>query len=143
MMIEHNSTYEIHPYQGMNNLQFGLDVESVIALLGSPDLRKQNEFGLMISYPDFNLMFSRNGTLEEIGFKVHRARVSINGIMLEDGSRELKPHLLLQKLDPDPVKTDGGALLFMKLGVSVFGYHDSREADAITCFRRGVWDEFI
>ncbi len=140
--MSNSSEYVIIPYEGASSLRFGKSVGSIITALGEPDFKEYDEYGSLLSYPDINLMFSTDGELEEIGFKVNGAKVSICGVALEDGSRKLKPHISLKRFDPEPKETEGGALVFLGLGVSLTGYHTGNESDqAITCFRKGVWNE--
>ena len=132
--------YEITPNIGIDNLVFGESIIDSLRILGEPNHREQDEYGILLGYPDFNLMFSETGELEEIGFIIQRVKLTICGILIVEGDKNLKPHITLKKLDPKPIKTEGGTLLFLNIGVSLVSYPTYTSNRAVTCFRQGTWD---
>jgi len=136
--------YDILPFIGTDELKFGSNIESIVNILGEPKFRDSDDYGMLLYYQDLNVMFNKSGLLEEIGFIVDSAKVSFRGTVLEDGSRSLQPHIILKQFDPQPIETKGGALLYANIGISITGYHNSNNADqAISCFKKGLWDDLV
>lgn len=132
---------QITPYQGIDGVDFGSRPDSIIKLLGKPEYTQKGEFGRTLGYENFKLMFSDKNELEEIGFYPKDFVLKMGETVLIDGDRDLRPHITLKKKDDNPIETSTGALLFLKLGISMTGYHTNNRADrAITCFKKGLWD---
>jgi len=132
--------FSIHPYEGASPITFEMTAAAVEALLGPPDVVRLNELGerdelrgkISVRYS------SVDNKVVEIAF-VPGVAVSLHGCSLFE-AQDLVDFLL--NLDPYPLEFVG-FLIFLRLGITVTGFHDQDEAQkAITVFREGRWDEF-
>lgn len=130
--------FEITPYVGVGELRFGMTLEEVRTILGSPVRCVRN----------------RSGGLEEFreGLKVcySHSTQNVTDFVIFPPSKALYKGLDLLAirdpisvlLDDDSTPLEGmGIVVFLKLGVTITGSGDTDSSDkTITLFAEGRWD---
>lgn len=136
--------WDIRPHIGVGQLFFGESFEDVKSIIGGNGkiISDGNSFRYLcgsdkpVTIFDENLLVEAsfgNWQLEDIVIG------SVNLSVLND--REIIS--VLSDIENGPLYECFGFLLFLKLGISLSGYHDGDEAQkAITVFRKHHWDEF-
>lgn len=141
-----NSNYEIESYIGVGDLRFGMTLDQVSQLEGTPDIVEKNMLG-EINESRFNtgIAFTYgkldNG-LVELGFSSELSELTFRGrpLFLEPSKKIFKAMI---ELDGAPYEHVGFIVLF-NLGITMTGFHDDDEEDkAVTVFARGRWDETL
>ncbi len=131
--------FDIDPYVGPLPVTFEMsstDVENIIGPATKDRIRRSGHREEFRSFVNIRYALD-DGKVEEVGFVPTPS-------LLFKGSRLFRvPDViaLLSQYDPTPYETLG-AVLFLKLGISMTGFFDSdSEGDkAITVFRKGTWD---
>lgn len=140
--METGMDWQIHPFERVGPIRFGMTVSDVEAILGVPErTRKGLRPG---SHAEFRgtsapIIRYRDGEVCEIEAFYDLPGVSVFGMDLFGGNG-LKTMRTLEKLNGGAVETVG-IVLFDTLGITT-GRLDqkAREDHSITAFRRGLWN---
>jgi hypothetical protein len=144
MAIDDAGSFNIKPYVGAIPIKFGMCIRDVENICGKPSREEKDSYGYIAYYDAFNVMYSNDGKVEEIGFFPSTTKLQIESQLLYGHEHLKSPYDVLIELDCSPIKTKGGALIFTKLGISMTGYPDGPDGEkAITCFKKGLWDDLI
>lgn len=130
---------EIISFVGVGNIRFGMSPDEVKLLMSSPERQRLGKNGnLMESRGAISTIYSKEKRLQEVGFSRNYEELTYKNInILKDPRGEVLGKLL--KLDAQ-VFESYGFLIFMGLGITLTGFHDSAEDDvAVTVFSKGVW----
>jgi hypothetical protein len=136
----------IAPYAGVGPLRFGARPQDTRAFLGEPrasraqpgKLRELHEGGIACTYEGGRDQLR----LVEIGFGKTAGDLEYEGMRLFEVPRTEALQRLLAD-DPEAAEVLG-SLVFLRLGLTMTGFHDRREESlAVTAFTRGRWDAHI
>ena len=135
-----STVFEVIPYVGTNSVAFGMNPLQVKEILGQSNEKLKNHQGKLVEFWSYmNVCYSERGVVEHIGFGRQMKNIILNDVNLfySDSSAVLKK---LLTMDFDPMEYHG-FLIFLKLGISLTGFHDDVEDDkAAALFMRGAWD---
>ena len=141
-MSKDNSYFEIIPYIGALPIKFGMSINEVKKLIGDPISIEHDELGSLFSYQNYNVMFSLKNEVEEIGFTALIKSVTFKDKKIFGVESNTNPYTFFKKHDK-PITSDG-AVVFLKLGISLTGYPNGIVSDrALTCFKKGLWDDLL
>lgn len=135
--------FEIKPYIGVANLEFGMKKDAVENAIGQPDQTTKNHLNQRVEFRSFmNVAYSADGdeSLIHIGFGRQEENVRYKDMFLfkEDASNVLN---FLIKEDGNPYLYLG-FIIFLELGITLTGFHDNDISQkAVTVFPRGAWDK--
>jgi len=130
--------FEIRPYRGVGPVDFGDDVDAILAKLGPPDkiLRSKR-----YKYPSngFFVDIGSDGTVEAVEF-FDTDRASVYGISLagpvSDVLRRLESHGHHCRRDDD----DEDSIRCDDLGVILGESAEPEVMESVLAYRRGYWD---
>lgn len=127
---------EIQSYKSVGPLQFGMNEVAVRLALGEPVSSSTDRQGnQVLRYKDLNCTLGPEGLLE-VGV-LPELPVRLRGIDLFNSPTALEA---VCEMDGCPQEFLG-FLVFMKLGVTMTGFHDQDESQkAVTAFASGRWD---
>jgi hypothetical protein len=145
--------FDIVPFIGVGPLRFGMTPVETHAIVGAPGDTS------ILRYPDMtkrerrdayssgmHLVFtepSAAARLVEFGFSDRCRRLRYKGVELFQVMPRLDVGPRLAADDPD-VKETFGFLVFLKLGITLAGFHDGEESDlSVSVFEPGRWDEYV
>lgn len=132
--------FTFEPLVGPLPLRFGMTPNEVAALVGSPDRVSPDPFGNRTeSRSGYSLGYdATSGLLVEAVFTKRELYFhSVNLFSIDDVIN------FLRKYDDSP-QSAVGVIFFLKLGLSLTGFHDGEEdPKSISVTRKGHWDEFL
>jgi hypothetical protein len=129
---------EVKPYEGVDELAFGMAEADVIATLGAPMRVSETRGGdKELQYHDrFVYLTGPERRFVEVVF-LPSAEVSVAGIDVFGDSLSFSR---LVQLDGSPLESVG-TVVFLRLGIAVSGLHDGdEEQKSLAAFARGRWD---
>ena len=128
--------FEIRPFVGIGNAEFGMTPLEIEAVLGPSISETITNRGEREEIREYIAVRYDNRGVVEFAFP-SGADLTIDDVDLFGASG---PVVVLMGYDPSP-KECFGFLIFLKIGVTITGYHDGEESQrAITTFQRGRWD---
>lgn len=139
------SNFEILPYQGVNELKFGMTREEVTRLLGPPSRTRTSRFSRdridAWLGNGLQLTFERgSGRLAEVALYSGVGDVVLQGLSLFSMPAAVAFDRLVA-LDGDP-KEALGVTVMLNLGIAVTGFVDDDAGQkSVTAFCRGRWDD--
>jgi hypothetical protein len=134
------STFTLEPYVGATPVRFGMTASEVKQVLGPPSQVSSNYLGEQEESRDgVKIRYSKEDqTVVELSFLP-----TVNLIFdSKNLFQQTDPIRIIVGFDPDPYEWVG-FVIFLALGVTITGYHDSDLAQrSITVFSRGRWDAY-
>ena len=115
-------TLEIHPGQGLGNLEFGMTMSEVGSILGQEKDRSIRDEVTELYFENYLSLAFRDGALFQIGATRYTEGITYKNIDIFLA----EPLLVLKAMETDA----GGAfemygfIVFLKLGVSLTGFND-------------------
>ncbi|MFO0592345.1 MAG: hypothetical protein U0441_32670 [Polyangiaceae bacterium] len=145
--------FDIQPGKGVGSLLFGMTPDEASAEAGPAETTRvlrypgMTKTELRWSYKKgIHIVFSQppeSARLVELGFWKACRTLSYQGVRVFQAQDRLEVVRKMAADDPDPMELSS-FLLFLKLGISLSGFHDGRENDiAVTVFEPGRWDEHL
>lgn len=111
--------YEIKPYIGVGEIQFGMKSEKICEILGDNYKRFENQYtpGFRICYPEFHIFFDENDSCNAIEGNIS------SGFYFNNIEIVGKPFITIKKIFEDyddelEINEDG--FISYKLGISVY-----------------------
>jgi hypothetical protein len=141
--------WELYPHEGAGPLRFGMTPEAVHAVLSEPLVARPRRPAMAAKAsrqemypPALGLTYQQDDTglaLVAIGFGKAMAAVSYAGAKLFATRPDAVLRLFAAK-DPEP-RQIAGAIVFLRLGVGLTGFHDGATDDlAVNISAAGQWD---
>jgi hypothetical protein len=129
----------IHSYRSVGAIDFGMSSDQVRALLGEPSRITTNRFGEeVLAFDGINVCVSPSTGVVEVTL-LPETQPTISDIAIFGSPWALRR---LRSLDDAPQEVLG-AVVFLKLGISVTGLHDGDDDQrAVSAFVKGRWDSF-
>ncbi|KIQ05564.1 hypothetical protein RU07_01655 [Agrobacterium tumefaciens] len=115
-------TLEIHPGQGLGNLKFGMTISEVKAFIDQEEHRSVRDDVTEIYFENYlNLAFC-NDALYRIGATRYSSGITFKGIDIF--AAEPLSVLKVMEAEDGEAFENYGFIVFLKLGVSLTGFHD-------------------
>ncbi|NWL79546.1 hypothetical protein DM872_22090 [Pseudomonas taiwanensis] len=135
---------EIRPFAGVSRVTFGMQASAVGKELGEADSTTKNHLGQLVESRSF-ANFGYSVSSEELahiglGRQMENVFLGSTNIFMDPAQNVLSD---LTLLDDSPY-IYLGYVVFLKLGISLTGFHDGDiDQKAISLFPKGAWDKRI